>query len=962
MAAQRRMVFPRLLLLLALCCGFAWPSPLEQLVYRFQHGTSEQRCRALRRIARDPSAQATEQLLQALEDRDYDVQLSAARLLIQRPADGSIPVLQDLTTHPSAAVRGAALIALGQQVTQRPGEAPLVWQTLLRSLNDPAAEVRAAAADAATHTFTRIQDGAQNELLAALRPLLSDDVTEVRVAALRALGRLQTTDHERLQTASHALVQAITPHLSDAQWSTREAAVAALGALHATEAIPQLARLAQDPATPDALAAGACLVIGQLGLHAETAQPSAQGALRTIAQGTTWPHNERGAPLRVRAALDALAALAEPAGLRTLLQALNRPELAADARQALVRAAHDWHAADETDPILSAVLHELKRGQLSKQGESLAQLLLELPAPHPRVTPAVLLALDSAFGQQVSTPFILVLARAHLGEAQAIPQLRNLLQTPDFLSRRSTSEIRLLARLSARLHGGANVAPMVDPEVEPPAPSLWGNAAVPGVLAALAQTPEDAQPPLLRLLGYTGSSAVPPLLERLHSPTASTEARLAAFDALASLGAPASRTALVTLVRAPELNRTIRLAAAHTLGTLATAADLPMLIELAMDRAASRLVRDAAVLALSVAVTRDGVTLGRDQRKRLGEQILSQVAQGFPGDTAAIIHLFGLLSPPDGIVALAPLLPNMPDAQRAATAQTLGSLPAAQARTLLRYLLLQEQSEVQLGALLGLAEVGNARDLPALLRIAHRNEFPLPAAVAYAIGRWLDRDAIAARTAARALCKLTRHRGPLLHANLAAALAKAAAGPCDPSFEPATLLLPERSLAERLAGARWLVAAAAAGRITEASAATQLSRCASEDPQRPVREVCRHATTLTPTAPSRPRSPRDTPPESKEAPPRGSEAAAQATPGPARAVRPAQLLEVEGPLTADGAQQHPRLVAALLADGSSLVARTTAGGRLLIPKNSPAVVQLFDPTLLPPLPPPAQPPAPQASR
>ena len=82
--------------MVALCLGFDWPSRLDHYAYEFRHGSSEDKRSLLIQIAKEPSKEATELLLRALEDVDDSVRLFALNALGTRHVDAGLSLVRDL--------------------------------------------------------------------------------------------------------------------------------------------------------------------------------------------------------------------------------------------------------------------------------------------------------------------------------------------------------------------------------------------------------------------------------------------------------------------------------------------------------------------------------------------------------------------------------------------------------------------------------------------------------------------------------------------------------------------------------------------------------------------------------------------------------------------------------------------------------------------------------------------------
>jgi HEAT repeat protein len=162
------------------------------------------------------------------------------------------------------------------------------------------------------------------------------------------------------------------------------------------------------------------------------------------------------------------------------------------------------------------------------------------------------------------------------------------------------------------------------------------------------------------------------------------------------------------------------------------------------------------------------------------------------------------------------------------------------ARPLLRYVLEHASMREAASAATGLGEIGDQHDATALLRAIKRLHWPIRGAAAYALLRLTERGMLKPYSARTELCALVSAREPHVRANAAAALAVLAAPACEsPNTDPAYLLHASRAPIVRAAAARWLAAAAAAGRVEALLASRALERCATTDLELSVRAVCK---------------------------------------------------------------------------------------------------------------------------
>jgi hypothetical protein len=155
--------------------------------------------------------------------------------------------------------------------------------------------------------------------------------------------------------------------------------------------------------------------------------------------------------------------------------------------------------------------------------------------------------------------------------------------------------------------------------------------------------------------------------------------------------------------------------------------------------------------------------------------------------------------------------------------------------------LLSRKGPVQVlsAAAIAIGEIGEEQDAGALIRMAERFHWPVPASVSYSLARLARRGEIRKRSWQRKLCSLARSREPYVRANVAVALAALGAGPCEHGPDPLRWLDTDHAAAVRASAARWI--RAAAGDIPEQKARRALGACAESDPEPAVARACREA-------------------------------------------------------------------------------------------------------------------------
>jgi HEAT repeat protein len=151
----------------------------------------------------------------------------AAGTALGRARDGG--ALHWVLRHPASIGHRSPRARMGLLQAFGPKALPILLRALERGLPDPGME-RA--------IIDMLAEGGATGAADTIAARLGHEWRDVRVAAARALGRLESVPH-----AGH-LVAA----LADTEWQVRAQAARALGRLGAVEAIPALAPLLRDPA------------------------------------------------------------------------------------------------------------------------------------------------------------------------------------------------------------------------------------------------------------------------------------------------------------------------------------------------------------------------------------------------------------------------------------------------------------------------------------------------------------------------------------------------------------------------------------------------------------------------------------------------------------------------------------------------------------------------------------------
>jgi HEAT repeat protein len=650
---------------------------------------------------------------------------------------------------------------------------PRVVAPLGRTLGDPDPEVRAAAADALGHQVSA-------EAVPPLLGRLDDPAPPVRIQIVGALARL----------GDPRAVVPLVGKVQDSSPDVREAVARALGDLgdpRASSALVLVLRDQNNDVRRDALAA-----LGRM---------KAADAVDAIAPFAT----DRTPALRL-AGLGALGRIASADAVRVLLQALGTGDDAAGSldrtavRDALVMAG----------PAAIAPLHALMAGSPSTAAAtSAAWVLGELKTT--AEAPAIVTAM-----RRGAVPTAAALhALSGAGTAAEVPIVLEFVADP-----------------SPVVRGEALGAAMA--LLDPNHPD--GRAVEP-----LAAALRDARPSarerarMAALLGRTGAPRAAPLLVELvhaHDPAL----RLAAIDALGTLGAPAAA------------------APATPGGSSAPTADAALLEALGSPEATVRLHAAVALSEAGGATARDALLArldGGDEVDRAAVLTgLGGVLARAPSE-AAVVRLAGALElaagpERDGIVealgraplasavkALAAVGKRDEPTDRRAAASLLAAHPAdGAALATARALLEDADAGVRAQAAWTLGTIGDDSDVTRLAALARSLDVDVAPDAVAAIARIAARGR-AVDVAAKTLCPLLADPRPYPRANALAGLALAGAR-CEGAGAAERHTLSEDPSEDVRAAAALLLS-----RAPSADDRRALERCARSDPSGTVAARCR---------------------------------------------------------------------------------------------------------------------------
>lgn len=738
--------------------------------------------------------------------------------------------------HGEPAQRRAAL----QQLSSLPSEA--AREAVLRGLDDAELSVRLAAAEGAGKL--RLQPA-----VPALTDWLSEPEPSMREAAARALGALgepqavpalsrvlADTDARLRLAAVEALcrldsAEAVTPllgRLDDPDESVRLAAVEGLGARGEPQAVPGLLGRVDEPAVE--VRAAVLATLGAIGdpRAAEPLAAALDDAQEEVRLAAAAALGRLGAPQSVPALERALAhadgrfasalfaALggidAEPARAR-LLSALGTPTHSAQASAALAESARRFDLPAGTARVLAVLTAELGAAREPARLNALCETLSALSRFQPigSATDALLAKLRTA--DAASPALIDALSRTR--DARVLLPLLERLGQADAGERAA-----LLDGLSEYFEHAEPVGLAADP-----------------LLQVLSEVEPERRPQVVRLLGRIGEARALSTLRPLMQ-SATRELALSAVEAIGAIGDPESIPALLEWLQARDPER--RRLAADALGLSADGALVGELLQ--------RLSRHEGVdpHALLRAVSR---ALGRleaagelsAELRGRATQALRALALGADEALAArALHALGGWNATGSGQIVGEALRYPSSQRRYQAALALARLPKQESQGVLRFLLRSAHRRLMPAAILALGEVGDANDVPKLVRLAERHPWPVPVATAYALARMARRGAVRGASITQQLCTLGRSREPYVRANVAAGLAALGARPCpDDGPDPLAWLGAEHATAVRVAAARWAHAALERGRIEAASARRALGRCASGESDPAVAQACR---------------------------------------------------------------------------------------------------------------------------
>jgi HEAT repeat protein len=637
---------------------------------------------------------------------------------------------------------------------------PAAVAPLARSLGDLDPEVRAAAAAA-------LGRQASADAVAPLLGRLDDPAPAVRVRIVEALAGL-------------ADARAVVPLVSKVQDSSPEVRVAvarALGELGDPRASPALVLALRD--TSNDVRREAIVAMGRM------RSADAVDALAPLL-------GDRVQALRI-AAFDALGAIATRDAVRLLIGALGKAD---DAPPTLDRTPVRAALVAAGQSAIAPLGELLRSGAASPASAASAAWVVGALHAHEQAE-----SLVDAMRRGVLPAGAAMHALAGAGTEASIPVVLEYVDDPAAVVRDEALGAALALLDPARADGRA---------VEP--------------LTAALRDPHLTAPERLRavaLLGRTGAARAAPFLVGLAS--SSDEAlRLAAIDALASLGPSASAADDVLLGALTAPDPRLRLHAAVALGETASAAAIgPLLAKLDGSSEIDR----ASVLTALVGVA------ARTPALAVVDHVTADLRLAAGAERDALLEVLGVSALPRALDALVALGTSATvEDRRTVAALCAAHRGDARAVTLARSLLSDADGATRAEAAWALGSIGEAVDVARLAPLLRGDDAASAADAAAAIGRVATR-AGKPGDASAVLCAALGDSRPLVRSDALAGLAIAHAR-CEGGVAERDILAGDSSEQARAAAARVLAVAP-----NDADRAA-LTRCARQDPSVRVASAC----------------------------------------------------------------------------------------------------------------------------
>jgi signal transduction histidine kinase len=311
-------------------------SEIEGLIDQLQDADSQVRRTAVVNLTKKPGHLVAKAVTAALIDRDSTVRAAAAKGLGKVGGDTAVAALggtlSDSNEHFS--VRASAATALGAISGQRSIE------VLVAALEvcDSALQLR---------IIDALRKLGGDEVIDVLSRRLSDQSTEVRVAAAYALERIAELENPRWVSSVQALAEApLLQALKDSSSEVRRQVAGVLGLVGTKVSVPPLADALRDPS--HSVRVEAALALGKLGGDIATA--ALTGAMKDV-------------EVQVRiAATNGLSRRHDDSGLEALVEALKDEDTSVRiaAANALLELS-DPRTAKKTVPVLIKALQGFGR-------------------------------------------------------------------------------------------------------------------------------------------------------------------------------------------------------------------------------------------------------------------------------------------------------------------------------------------------------------------------------------------------------------------------------------------------------------------------------------------------------------------------------------------------------------------------------------------------------------------------
>lgn len=640
-------------------------------------------------------------------DRDVEKRRSAARALSRAPRSAVIRLVPRALADPDPIVRVAVAEAALQAQMQGIGRWVVPW------LGDTERSVRLAAASV-------LRSSPHADAIAPLGRLLSDPDPLVRVAAARALGG----------SGQRAATLALLGHLDDANTDVRRAVVVALERLRDARAVVPLIGKVSD--SRPVVRRHAVRALGTLGdrrgvsallLALGDAEASVRatavaslgrlGATDTVASISTFLQSERDEGVR-RAAIEALAQLADPAALDALVAVLASNELASARHAARLLGSR---GAAAVPPLAKCLAAERRPSVVERCVAALGETR-EMQA-----RPLVVSALRAG----ATRPAVALAALGKVGDVAAIPVVLEYLEAEEPESRRAA--IEAATDLLDPTHPDGRV-------VEP-------------VLRALERAKKShfERIALLRLLGKTGAASAAKVLGTFAAHADDVSTRVAAIEGLGDLRPSSASSILVDSVSDPDPR--VREAAVLALRTAGDASVAAGLVEALSSASKSR--REELALALLG-------PLSRQEDARLLPELEPLVLASKGAERDALLEAVASIPHSEALTLVASLAQGPAPARRK-VAEVLAA--RADGQPWLVRLASDSDGSVRANAVWSLGSVG--RDvLPLLSKATADRDVAVAGNAVAALARLASRERI---DVAELLCAALDHPHPYVRAN-----------------------------------------------------------------------------------------------------------------------------------------------------------------------------------------------------